>query len=163
MRTFLSTVVAFVAGLCGCGRAERNQAESLAVAVPAIDPMLEAATRQAQKSIGEFTAHLKEPASGQSDFSIKVAVNDDGIVHYLWLQKVSYQDSRFTGVLAGDAQGLKGHHPGEVITVPAEEIFDWMYVERGKLIGGFTLRAIRERLSGKQREAFEKTMWFAFD
>ena len=50
-----------------------------------------------------------------------------------------------------------------MISVPAEEVFDWMYVDNGKLVGGYSLRALRDKLSGKQREAFEKSMWFSFD
>ena len=36
-------------------------------------------------------------------------------------------------------------------------------MENEKLVGGFSLRAIRERLSGEARRQFEKSMWFRFE
>lgn len=38
-----------------------------------------------------------------------------------------------------------------------------MYVEAGKLVGGFSLREIRDKLAGEAREQFERSMWFAFE
>ena len=36
-------------------------------------------------------------------------------------------------------------------------------MENEKLVGGFSLRAIRERLSGEARRQFEKSTWFKFE
>lgn len=135
----------------------------MAVAAPKDDPILEAATRKARDSLGDFMARLKDPSPSQSHFSVKVAINSGGIIHYWWLFKIVHKDGNFSGSLGPDAKGLEPHHPGETITVPAEEIFDRMYVENGKLVGGFSLRALRDQLTGKQREAFEKSMWFTID
>lgn len=162
MRKLWSVAVAFLAGLCGCGPSGPTSSNGLAVAAPKDDPILEAATSKARTSLGDFTARLKVPTPSQSGFSVKVAIRAGG-VHYLWLQKITHQDGRFTGVLGPDARGLDPHYPGEMITVSAEEVFDWMYVDSGKLVGGYSLRALRDQLSGKQREAFEKSLWFSFD
>ena len=66
-------------------------------------------------------------------------------------------------MLGADATAMKQHQPGQAITVDTSKIADWMYVESNKLVGGFTLRAIRDQLSGEQRAAFEKSMWFKFE
>src|SRR5262245_51724181 len=163
MKKLWSIGVTLIAALCGCGQKGPAPSRDLAVAALKDDPILEAATRKAQDSLPQFTARLKEPAPSQSHFSVKVAINSGGMVHYLWLLKLTYDDGRFSGVLGVDARGLDPHHPGEMITMPAEEIYDWMYVDGGKLVGGYSLRALRDQLSGKQREAFEKSVWFSFD
>jgi uncharacterized protein YegJ (DUF2314 family) len=155
--------MAFLAGLCGCGQATRSEPEYLAVAAPSEDVALEAATNRARQSLPEFTARLRDHSPQQTDFSIKVEVHDEDVIHYFWLQRVRYVEPHFTGVLGQDAVHWQNHRPGEVITVPADQVFDWMYVEDGKLHGGFSTRAIRSHLSGKQREAFDKTLWYSID
>ena len=81
----------------------------------------------------------------------------------MWLQQIAFDGSNFSGVLGPDAGGLNGHSPGERVTISSREIADWMFVENEKLVGGFSLRAIRERLSGEARRQFEKSMWFKFE
>src|SRR6266581_9449023 len=163
MRRIWSVAVAFVTGLFGCGPSGSTSSNGLAVAAPKDDPILEVATSKARDSLGNFTACLKDPMPSQSQFSVKVAISSGGMVHYLWLQKITHKDGSFTGTLGPDAKGLEPHQPGETITEREKEIFDWMYVDSGKLVGGYSLRALRDQLSGKQREAFEKSLWFSFD
>ena len=42
------------------------------------------------------------------------------------------------------------------------QITDWMYVEDGRLVGGYTMRAIRDRLSSDARAKFDAGSPFAF-
>jgi uncharacterized protein YegJ (DUF2314 family) len=135
----------------------------MAVAVPSDAEPIRAAARQARESLDGFIERLSASAPGQSDFSIKVAVRDGEATHYLWLQDVSYEAPHFRGSLGPDAAGINGHAPGERVEVDRSEVEDWMYVQGGKLVGGFSLRAIRDRLAGKAREQFERSMWFAFE
>ena len=67
------------------------------------------------------------------------------------------------GILGPEAVGLQCHSPGERVTIATGAIADWMFVENEKLVGGFSLRAIRDRLSGEARKQFENSMWFKFD
>ena len=106
---------------------------------------------------------LSHPSPGQTDFSVKVPVRAGDATHYLWLLQIAFDGSNFSGILGPDADGLKGHFPGERITIASREIADWMFVDDGRLAGGFSLRAIRERLRGKARTQFEKSMWFRFE
>ena len=135
----------------------------MAVAVPTEDAAIEAATQHARSTIDEFKEALAHPNPERSDFSVKVELHEDEGVHYLWLQQVTCTGSSFAGTLGPDASGMKRHKPGETITINAGDIRDWMYVENKELVGGFTLRAIRDKLRGEQREAFESSLWFAFD
>jgi hypothetical protein len=58
---------------------------------------------------------------------------------------------------------MMSQSPGERIKVDSPEIADWMYVEDKKLVGGFSLRVIRDQRSGEARMRFEESMWFKFD
>jgi uncharacterized protein YegJ (DUF2314 family) len=37
------------------------------------------------------------------------------------------------------------------------QVTEWMYVENGYLVGGYTTRLIRSRLSGHERESMDAT------
>ena len=164
-------IIAFLAGVLsavfGCGQQRPSagdpQGRDLAVAVPSDDESMRAATRQARESLDRFIERLSAPGPSQGDFSIKVAVHAGEGTHYLWLQIVSFDGAHFHGALGTDAAGIEGHAPGERVEVDRAGVEDWMYLEAGKLVGGFSLRAIRDRLAGEARKQFERSMWFAFE
>jgi len=166
MRKLWSLLAGTLPILSGCQRSPldgSNQGSSLAVAVPTEDAAIEAASREARASLEGFIGPLSRPSPGQTDFSVKVPVRHGEETDYLWLQQIAFDGSNFSGVLGPDAAGLKGHFPDERVTISSREIADWMFVENEKLVGGFSLRAIRERLSGEARRQFEKSMWFSFE
>jgi uncharacterized protein YegJ (DUF2314 family) len=131
----------------------------LVVEVPAADASLQMATQEAQRSLDHFTAAVQHPGSRQSNFQVKLAVEDG---HYVWLNQVEF-DGALSGVLGLDAAGLHPAGPGARVTVPARDVEDWMYAEDGKLVGGFSLRAIRARLTGEPRRTFEEGVGLRFE
>jgi len=52
---------------------------------------------------------------------------------------------------------------GEKITIDDTEIVDWMIVEKGKLIGGYTIRLAVQRMSPEERERFLKTLDYSIE
>jgi len=44
------------------------------------------------------------------------------------------------------------------VTARPEGISDWMYKKGGNLVGGNTIRAVRDGLSAGEREAFDKVL-----
>jgi len=167
MRNLLSVLLGLLSAVSGCGQyrpsGEVPRETDLAVAVPREDASIEAAVQQARETLDRFIKRLSAPGPGEGDFSIKVAVQDGEVTHHMWLQDVAFEGSRFRGILGPDAAGMKIHGPGERVDVDRSSVEDWMYVAGGKLVGGFSLRAIREKLSGTARERFDKSMWFKFD
>ncbi len=163
----MAVIAGVLSAVFGCGQhrpsAGGAQGGNLAVAVPSDDEPIRAAARQARESPDSFIERLSAPGPGQSDFSVKVPIRDGEGTHYLWLQEISFDGAHFRGALGPDAAGIKGHAPGERVEVDRSKVEDWMYVEAGKLVGGFSLRAIRDQLAGEARKQFERSMWFAFE
>jgi uncharacterized protein YegJ (DUF2314 family) len=52
---------------------------------------------------------------------------------------------------------------GEEITINEEDIVDWMLVEDGKLIGGYTIRLAAQRMSPEERERFLETIDYTIE
>ena len=66
--------------------------------------------------------------------------------------RVNNQPEKATGVRIGDSA-----------TVKPEKVSDWMYVEGKRLVGGYTIRAIRDGLSSEERKQFDRESPFAID
>jgi uncharacterized protein YegJ (DUF2314 family) len=41
-------------------------------------------------------------------------------------------------------------------------ITDWMFIDHGRLVGGYTTRLIRQRMSPEERDAFDATVEYSF-
>ena len=167
IRKLISVFASFLATSAGCSPnrpiGDEVGGNPTAVVISGKDVAIQAAIKEARDTVEQFVRQLASPLPDQSDFSVKVPIQDGGGTHFLWLQDVSFHDGRFEGKLGPDAQGLAGVAPGRAVIVDRTAIEDWMYVSSGKLVGGFSLRAIRGQLSGKAREQFEKSMWFSLD
>ena len=45
---------------------------------------------------------------------------------------------------------------GQLVSVNPSEISDWLYVDNGKLAGGYTVRAHYNELSPQQEQVFDR-------
>ena len=80
-----------------------------------------------------------------------------------WVGDVSFDGVAFTGRLDSEPMHVKGLALNKVVSVGREDGLDWMIVEDGLLIGGYTLRVTRRRMSPLERAEFDKSMGFVID
>ena len=52
---------------------------------------------------------------------------------------------------------------GQKVTVEPSKISDWMFVQNGRLVGGYTLRVLRDAMSPSERKEFDKNVPFVID
>lgn len=121
------------------------------------DPDMKAAVDKARKSVDHFIRHLAKPGDGDSDFSIKAVFTDGSNTEFMWVTDVTHADGVFSGVVNNNPNHLKNVKFGDSITVPKEEIADWMFVENGVLRGGYSIRVLRKRLNPKERKEFDSS------
>lgn len=154
-RMLLVMALTFIA--LGCG--DRPPAYNVTDVAPD-DPQMNAAIEKAKSSIGTFIAALKSPQPSQSEFAIKKAFVDGEEVEFMWLTDVTYDGTQFHGVLNNDPVGVKNVQIGQSFTIAPDDVADWMFIDSGKLMGGYTLRVLRETLTPSQREEFDERMPF---
>ena len=123
------------------------------------DAPMRAAIAQARTSVEEFIAAFAKPAARQRSF----AVIDGKLIEQLWVAVESYADGQFTGRIANDPYQVSNVRRGDRIVVDKERISDWMFVDRGHLVGGFTVRALRARLTDDERARFDSTLPFVIN
>jgi uncharacterized protein YegJ (DUF2314 family) len=110
---------------------------------------------EARKTIGKFVAALKHPAQDQDDFEIKKPFIQNGLVEHIWLSDVQFVGNRFQGRVDNQARKIQGLKAGQIVSVNPNEISDWLYVDHGKLVGGYTVRVQYNELSAKEKEQFD--------
>lgn len=143
----------------GCGK----QSDDPVSMVAADDAAMNAAIDKAKQSVSQIIDALSNPKPGQSEFAVKVGIEDDGGVEHMWVGDVRYENGTFIGILNNEPQMVTSVKFGQKMTVPESEISDWMYVDNGKLVGGFTIRVLRDTLSDEEKAEFEKAFPFELD
>ncbi len=133
-----------------------DEEQDAVILVSADDEEMNAAIQQAQDTLDVFIKNLQSPKPAQADFAIKVRfLLRRGEAEHIWVIDVSYEDDRFTGVVDNVPVNLSEIELGDRITVTTEMVSDWFFIEDGRLVGGYTIRVLRSRMSPDERERFD--------
>jgi uncharacterized protein YegJ (DUF2314 family) len=160
MRRSLAVVAISVFAAIGCAKSESRDKVTH---VADDDPRMNAAIEKAKSTVSQFIAVLQSPKAGQSAFSIKMPFTDGGEAEHMWLSPVTYDGTNFHGTINNEPATVKTVKLGQQVTVAPSKISDWMYVENKKLVGGYTLRVLRDTLSPAERADFDKGVPFVIE
>jgi uncharacterized protein YegJ (DUF2314 family) len=139
---------------------ERTSTEPPYVEVPKDHTAMHQAVTQARKTVGEFIAALNHPAPGQKDFEVKKPFIQNGQVEHIWLSDVQFVGNRFQGRVDNQPRKIQGLKLGQLVSVKPSEISDWLYIDHGKLVGGYTVRVHYNELSPKEKQEFDRAADF---
>jgi uncharacterized protein YegJ (DUF2314 family) len=127
------------------------------------DIELEHAIEQARASLDTFIAKIRTPHANRTYAAVKVRFTPYGeSPQDIWVDEVTYADGILRGNVGDDIPALK-LEVGEKIKIDEEEILDWMIVEDGKLVGGYTIRLAVQRMSPEARERFFETLDYSIE
>lgn len=124
--------------------------------VEADDEKMNAAIAHARETVNDFIERFQNPKSTNSDFSVKVKIEDGDKVEHFWLSDISYSNGTFSGTIGNDPVFVKNVKFGQQIRVKSDQITDWMYLDDGKMRGNFTLRVLLERMPEEQAKAIRE-------
>lgn len=127
------------------------------------DVQLTQAIEKAKLTFKYFKDSLESPKPHQTYFSIKTKLTDGNHVEHIWLDAAEISDKVVYGIVNNVPTNLKNIELGKKIGVSEDEISDWLIIENNRLIGGYTIRTIRDKMSRAQRELFESTINFKID
>ena len=127
------------------------------------DAEMEAAFQQARDTLDSFIQKIGTSYPDRTLVAVKVHfVLPDSSSQDIWVDQISYQDGSFHGTMGDDIPSLK-LSVDDKITLARKDIVDWMIVENGKLIGGYTIRLAFQRMSPEQKERFLETVHYTMD
>lgn len=159
----LAVVLALV---WGCGRENavvRREGEPDVLAVDSTDPGMLAAIDSARSSAAQLIERVNRPPTSQSSLAVKIRVAEGTIVEHLWITEVRYDGSLLAGIVSNDPVDLVRVRPGDTLRVRPAEISDWMAIDRGRLVGGYSIRLLRARMSPADRARFDSSIAFSIE
>lgn len=128
-----------------------------------MDSELEAAIRQARDSLDTFITLSATPRANRTFVAVKVRFTPpDEAAQDIWVDEVTYSNGGFRGNVGDDIPGLR-LEAGEPVKIEEKDIVDWMIVENGKLIGGYTIRLAVRRMSPEERDRFLETLDYSIE
>ena len=131
-----------------------NMAAENVTSVKSEDPEMLAAIQEARSSIKVFLDAFVSPKPNQSAFLVKIAFVKGEDVEHIWLADLNLSGPKPTGVIA-DSPIRKDLKFKQRVEIDFLYLSDWMYVEDGKLVGGFTTRLLRKRLNTEERKKLD--------
>ena len=149
----LSGILLLSVCLIGCPQ-ERDHSEIINVHEDDVE--MNAAMQQARDTLPEFVQRFHEPEAGDSDFALKVRVEDEYGVEHFWTTDLEERAGGWTGVVANDPKTVRSVEIGETIAFEESEVSDWAYDHEGVRQGSFTLHVLLDRMPKEQAEYYRE-------
>ncbi|MGE6397378.1 DUF2314 domain-containing protein [Chryseobacterium scophthalmum] len=104
---------------------------------------------KAKNTIWYFNEVIKNGYSGYASIKFK---NQDEI--FCWLENIRIEDCYYCGFLEENNKAQK---------VPMHEAVDWMIIENGRMLGGYSIRHYRNMLGEYEKKSFDLDCKFQID
>lgn len=102
-----------------------------------------AAIAEAQETLDTFSEALAQRQPGQTDFAVKYGeTTTGGGTEYLWITQLRMWQDGFTGSVNNKPVHLQQLKEGDEVRVERNQVVDWMFMQNGKLRGGYTVAAL---------------------
>jgi len=134
-------------------------------------PQMIAAFKEAQKTFKYFWRELywesRRIIPALNFAFIKVGFHQDipnqGLVsEFMWVRVLSFDGFSIIGVVDNEPQTLTNIKLGEEITIPLEEVCDWIFSTQGKVYGGFTIQVLRTEMNDQDRQQHDNAWGLDF-
>jgi uncharacterized protein YegJ (DUF2314 family) len=142
---------------------EKSKDQTPYYEVPNDDTAIRRAVIQARKTVGKFITALQHRANGQKDFEIKKPFIQNGQMEHIWLSDVEFVGNRFQARVDNEPRKIRGVKIGQLVSVNPNEITDWLYIDNGKLVGGYTFRVQYNQLSPQDKQEFDQAADFKIE
>lgn len=153
MKTIFVLLIALIVTGSGLG-ADADRVS----AVDAADKKMNAAIDAARKSLPHFWSKLEKPGHDESDFNLKVRIEDKNGAEHFWCADVRREPGKMSGVINNDPMTVKSVSNGQRVFFTEDQISDWLYLRNGKMIGNYTVRPLMRDMSKEERREIESML-----
>ena len=126
------------------------------------DREMDEAMSKARASLSTFEQRLKQPPATQTYIGLKVRFEEDGHIEHMWIDEVEITPEGYRGRLGNHPVHIKAIDEGSAVQATRAQVSDWMAVDAGKLVGGYTVRVQRARMSPGERTLFDESFGVEF-
>lgn len=117
-----------------------------AIRVTANDTTMAEASQKAN-SMWTVFVNAFERRSPDQTFAVKAPFSDKSETEYMWLIVSDINEKTITGTLDNAPIYLRNVNTGDMVTVAIDQINDWLYTDKGEMVGGFTTEALTRQLA----------------
>lgn len=127
------------------------------------DAEMNVAMADAQISKSAFLQALAAPMPNQTGFAAKhpfATTTSKGRREHIWISQLTYDGTLLHGIVSNDPLYVSHLKIDAPVSFHPMELTDWMYFEDGKVVGGYTIRVLRKRMSAEEGAEFDRQMQF---
>ena len=129
--------------------------------IPEDDERMNLAVAEARRTLRTFFNAFVAPRRNQKSFLLKVRFDDGEQVEHVWMADINAAVFPLEGTVANEPS-LPGLRYLQRASFHPTQITDWMYLEDGTLVGGYTTQAIRASLSPDERARYDADAPYKF-
>lgn len=152
----LKIIVLFVAFITICCKNSNKivrENEPTIYSVESNDKEMNEAIKKANQTLSDFNRILSNPKIEVK--ALKVKFETPKGTEHIWLSFVEYKNGKYSGVLDNLPEYITEYKIGDKIEIDNNKISDWMYIENGKLFGGYTIKLLRNRMTESEKKQFD--------
>lgn len=124
------------------------QQDSSYFKLPNQDGEMESAKAQARAKLPYFWERFERPAPDEEGFALKVGLPySPRDTEHIWTRNIERKDGKITGIINNRPRDVKGVRLGQRIEIKEQQISDWMFIRRGKMVGNYTVRPVLKLMS----------------
>lgn len=164
MRKILYLLLIFSIIHCGKGNDAMKREGDDVVYFENDDSEMNAAIEEARKTLPEFQKALLSENPDYTDFAIKQRFdNADGNGEHIWLSDITFNNGKYTGVVQNVPINIPNVHLGDSLEINENNISDWMYYDKNKIVGAYTIRVMRKNISEKERKQMDEEQGISYE
>jgi uncharacterized protein YegJ (DUF2314 family) len=148
-------IILIVFCFVSCKKSDKIERESQpdVYNVEGSDKEMNGAIKKANQTLTDFNSALLNPEIEVKSLKVKFETSKGN--EHIWLSDVQYQDGKYSGILNNEPEYVIEYKIGDKVEVDDREISDWMYIENGKLFGGYSIKLLRDRMTESERKQFD--------
>lgn len=141
-------------------RIERGE-EPIIFSLSEDDKEMNSAIELANKTLIDFDEALK--FSENENFALKIRYDINDKSERIWAVNIEKIDDDYFGIIDNLPNSVIDIKLTDKVKIVKDKISDWMFSKKGNLLGGFTIRVIRNRMSQLEKEKFDKEFILSID
>lgn len=150
--------ILFSLAFYACQEQKKENAEEQPAALEALtnDTAMNAAIIEAHRTLGTFNQALTSHNPNYDYFALKVLFPTPKGGENLWVSDITFNKGTYKGIVNNVPEESKDVNIGDTVIIDNNRISDWMFVEAGKLHGGYTVRLLRNRMTEEEKNTFDR-------
>jgi uncharacterized protein YegJ (DUF2314 family) len=119
------------------------------------DKEMNEAIKTANQEIEKFNKAFESKNPDFKYLALKIRFNAPNGGEHIWAKIITFEKGKYIGVVDNLPESTTDVKINDTIQINNNNISDWMYIDKGKLCGGYTIRALRNRMNVTEKKQFD--------